>query len=721
MKEIPVSCNRDCGGGCPLTAEVEGGKIIRIRNSRQGSPYMKGCIKGFRAAAHLDHPDRLKTPLIRRSFESRQGIPRRPFTSAAEARSLFREASWPEALELAAAEMAGLEASYGKESLLALPGSGDCRGVLHNSGRLLRRFLGLWGGYTGTVGFYSDAAVSFTAPFLLGTNETGFDPAALEDTAAVILWGANIVATRFGCELPSRIAEARRRGAPVLVIDPRKTRTVRALGTEHLAPRPGTDSALMAAVITELDRAALLDEELIARTTSGFPELRARLRGETDGQPRDAAWAAGICGLEESQILRIRDLYAAMSPVCLIPGLSLQRALHGEETVRMAVTLQAVTGNLGLSGGSSGANIWDALPGPRCGAVSARSRGPVPRFPVYRWPDAILEGPSGGWPSQIRGSYNAGHNLVSQGSDTHKSIRAFQSLEVNINHDLFLTPTGALCDIVFPVQHWLEREDIIQAPGPYLLFSQRAAPPPEGVLSDFQIFSRLAAALGFGEAFTAGRSESEWLAHLLSESEIEDHHAFRRQGLYVGPEQKRTAFCAFRRSPEENPLGTPSGRVEILSAALEEAGGSRLPEFRSFRELGPSYPLHLITPHSAFRIHSQHQNITEAVKAEPQVLTMNSRDAAPRGITSGDRVVIESPRGKTSSIAVVGNDIRPGTVSLPEGGWPELTPWGDGGGAPNTLSTTEPTRPSSGSRTHSIAVQVRREEPEESDFIEPRS
>ena len=125
-KSVPVSCPSDCGGGCPLLARIQGGRIVRIANNPLGGRYLQGCIKGFRAAEVRDAPDRLLRPLIR---------------SGPRGTGRFREVGWREALDYTAVKMADIRRESGPEAFLNLGGSGSWRAALHNTSNLANRFF----------------------------------------------------------------------------------------------------------------------------------------------------------------------------------------------------------------------------------------------------------------------------------------------------------------------------------------------------------------------------------------------------------------------------------------------------------------------------------------------------------------------------------------------------------------------------------------------------
>jgi anaerobic dimethyl sulfoxide reductase subunit A len=692
---LPVSCNKDCGAGCPLIATVQDGLLTRITDNPLRPASMRGCARGYAMGRMVYARDRVARPLL---------------ASGPRGSGQFREAGWEEALERVASGLEEVRQRHGPEAVLRLGGSGSCRGALHNTGLLAKRFLVQFGGATWISGNYSAAAEQHVAPYLFGTPYTGLDPVTLLDSRLILLWGANIVDTRFGAALESRLRQCRRKGIPVIALDPRRSRTAERLADEWIPVRPGTDAALMSAVLYVLLEEGLADQGFIARYTTGFPQVEARVRGASGGQPRTPSWAEEVCGTPAERIARLARRYAACKPAALIPGLSIQRTVGGEEAMRLAAVLQAATGNAGLRGGSTGGCIWSRLPSPRCGSLPVPPVPPdAPAVPVYRWADAVLEGRAGGYPSEIRAVYNVGGNYLCQGADVRKNVRAFEALDFAVCHDLFLTPTARYCDVVLPVTSFLEREDIVFPDGNFLFYSHKVIEPRGEARDDYEIFHALAARLGFEAEFSEGLGPEQWLERFLAESEVPDVEEFRRTGIYAGPDQERTALAQFIADPDAHPLGTPSGRIELASPAYAAGGLSAVPEYRGFRPPA-EYPLALVTPHARYRVNSQFANDAPFRRREPQELWMNPADAGRRGIGPGGRVRVSSPQGELRARARVTEEIMPGVVCLANGVWPELDSDGiDNAGSANLLTSTEPTLPSQGARTHSVGVEVRAE------------
>jgi anaerobic dimethyl sulfoxide reductase subunit A len=370
----------------------------------------------------------------------------------------------------------------------------------------------------------------------------------------------------------------------------------------------------------------------------------------------------------------------------------------------MAISLQAATGNIGVKGGSSGGYSL-TLPSPRFGAMNVPVNPVNARIPTYEWADAVIHGKKGGYPSDIKCIYNVGTNYLTQGSDIKKNIEAFNKAEFSVAHERFLTPTALHCDVVFPVSTTFERADMMRGGGNFLLYSKQVVPKLDGVKHDYEIFCELAERLGFLEKFTEGKSEQEWLSHFISESEIEKVDEFKEKGIYFNKDQKRVAFSEFIENPEKHPLYTPSGKIQLYSEAFALRGGTPTPSLRTI-EPNQSFPLRLVTPNSKYRTHSQNYNIKWFRERDPQKLWINPADANERGIIDDQMILISSPQGKIRIKALVTENIMPGVVSLNEGAWPKYVDDIENQGSANAVTSTRPTLPSHGSRTHSVLVQV---------------
>jgi anaerobic dimethyl sulfoxide reductase subunit A len=463
---------------------------------------------------------------------------------------------------------------------------------------------------------------------------------------------------------------------------------------------------MMAAVLHELIDNNRIDYPFLEKYCIGFDQVKKYILGTDDHQPKTPAWAEQICGTRAGEIKKLAVLYGRTKPAALIPGLSIQRNIGGEEAMRMAMVLQAATGNIGKMGGASGGCIWDGLPVPECGEIDTADISTTSSIPEYNWPDAILEGKNGGFPVEIKAIYNVGGNYLSQGSDIHKNIRAFKKVDFSVCHEQFLTPTAMHCDIILPVSSFLEREDILFTGMNYLFYSGKAIAPPDDVKDDYDIFCELSNRLGFSEAYSEGKTASQWINQFIDESEITDPEHFKQTGIYSGKDQMRIGLSDFFSDHEKNPLKTPSGKIELASENYAKTGFPAIPIYRGMAD-EVRYPLRLVTPHSMNRINSSYSNVQWFKKREQQMLWMNPVDARKRNLQDKQMVIVASDQGKIQIPVKVTDDIMEGVVCLLEGIWPDLDQNGiDHAGATNILTSTKPTEPCMGSRTHSVLVEV---------------
>lgn len=681
----PISCNLDCGAGCPLTAEVVDGALIKVRDNNFRGEYMRGCAKGYRTPEVISHPDRLTRPLI---------------AAGPRGSGFFREASWEEALDLVSEKLKAASPN----SVMRIGGSGSCRGAVHHTARLTLRFLALSGGFIDTTGNYSSQAVDYINPFIFGTGDIGIDPRSLLDAKFIILWGFNPADTRFGCETEGVLREVKKRGIPVAVIDPRKTDSVSLSGGEWIPIHPGADAALAASLIFEVIGQKGLDRDFLESYAVGWEKLHRFVTGESDGTAKTPAWAAARCGVAESKIREMAEQLASSDPAALLPGLSLQRQFGGEETNRLLAFLQLVSGNWGKWGGSLGAGQWNQLPKVSCAKIPVPVNPVADSVPVNEWADRILDTAK----PPVAIVYNVGGNYAVQSADSAKVHKALERAACVITHDFFLTETARLSDIILPPAMFAERCDISTANNGLLLYSPKAVEPPEGVLTDYEIFSALAERLGFGQEFTGGKTPEQWIDEFLEESEIDDIPAFKKLGFYEGASRGRIPLEEYFRNPAASPLATASGKVELSSPALEKAGCREFPQIAE-PVVNEAYPLSLITPHEKFRVHSQLMNLPSLSSMVDDRLLMHAEDAKERGIEENDSVLVSSRSGSVEVSVAVTDEIVTGTVVL-KSGYRQLMRR-EGISAvigTNSLTSTETPLPSRGTRTHTNAVAVQK-------------
>ncbi len=675
-QELFVSCNKDCGAGCPLVAVVENGVIQSIRDNPLRGTYMRGCAKGYRMHRLLDHPDRLRYPLLR---------------TGARGSKEFKRISWDEALDRAGEAISG-------NTVMRLGGSGACRGLVHNTARLTTRFLSGLPFYIDTYGSYSSEAADYMKPLLFGRSDIGIDIRTLVDTKFLLLLGFHPLDTRFGCETEAVLKELSERGVPAVVVDPRRTGTVDLCNASWIPIKPGSDAVLLTALTYEV-----LTKKGYGQLplTEGYRTITSWVLGEHDGVQRSPGWAAFLCGIPEQQIIELARKLMDHSPSALLPGLSVQRTLGGEEADRMGLVLQLALGNVGVRGGSAGCGQWNYQPKVPVGGVPGNLQGHNKPFhvPVYRWADWVLE-----HPGSVGCLYNVGGNFLGQSSNTASVTRALDAVEVIITHEQMLTPTARYSDIIFPVSMFLERRDLCTANNGLLLYSEQAVKAPPEVRHDYDIFRELSRRLGFEELFSEGRSADQWVDYLMKQADASVKNTCMRQGYWESPHREK-GWVGLADALKGGTLPTPSGKIELTPASYHEATGSPVPRLL-YPSPGVTRPLMLITPHARHRINSHGH---ELGLSSDDRLQMNPADAVSRGIEDGSRVKVLNDIGCFVAEVHLTHTIMAGTVSKLQGTWVLLD---DQKGrvrtndSVNMVSSSEPTMPSHGSRTHSISVEV---------------
>lgn len=655
---------------------------------------------------------RISRPAIRRGWleGNRSGA------SGRRGSEPFVEVPWETALDVVAAELDRVRGEHGNAAIYAGSYGWASAGRFHHAQSQVHRFLNTIGGYTSSVLSYSYGAAEIILPHVLGGtdgltgNHSTWDGIERHSELIVAFGGLpwrNAQIQGGGAarhEASTALQRAVGNGARLINVSPVRDDAPRGVETEWLPLRPNSDTALMLALCHVLISEGRHDETFLARYCTGFEVVRAYVLGETDGQPKNPAWAAALSGVAEERIVALAREMAAKRTMVMVSW-SLQRADHGEQPYWAAITLAALLGQIGLPGGGFGFGYsstngagrpemgfrWPSLP---------QGTNRVPGFiPVARVADMLLD-PGG--PFEFNGAalsypdirlvYWAGGNPFHHHQDLNRLVEAWQRPRTIIVHEPFWTATARHADIVLPVTTPLERNDLAFSNRENLVVAMKQAiDPVEEARDDYRIFADLAARLGVRQAFTEGRDAEEWIRLLYGQArdnagaagvEMPPFEHFWHDGYaeLARHVTSQTLLGSFRADPDRHRLATPSGRIELFSPTVDSFGYDDCPGHAVWREprewlggdLAKQFPLHLLSPQPADKLHSQydHGSVSRAGKVSGRApLLINPADATARAILDGAVVLVFNDRGSCLAGAVLTDGLIPGVVQLPTGAW----------------------------------------------------
>jgi len=750
------SCNVNCGSRCPLRLHVKDGRIVRVEPDNTGADeyglhQVRACVRGRSIRQRVYNPDRLKYPMKRVG-------PR----GAGE----FEQISWEEAYDTIADELRRIKETYGNEAIYINYATGTLGGTIAKSwppgASPIARLMNLYGGYLNHYGTYSAAQIAAALPYTFGggwvVNNSISD---IVNSKLVVFFGNNPAETRMsGGGIIYDLQKCRELGdAKVIVVDPRYTDTAVTAADEWIPIRPGTDAALVNAMAYVMIEEDLVDQEFLDTYCVGYDEehmpegippnnsYKSYILGEgPDGTPKTPRWAAPITGLTAETIVRFAREVALSKPAYICQGWGPQRQANGEQNCRAISMLSILTGNVGIHGGGTGAREGGfGIPF----ASFPTLQNPVETsISVFLWTDAIYraeemtalaDGVKGKdrleVPIKFIWNY-AGNCIVNQHSDHNRTAEVLgdDSLcEMIVVIDNHMTSSATFADILLPdITNW-EQPDLIRQGSSgnlgYAIFASQAIEPMFECRSIYEMCSEIAKRLGIEEEFTEGRTQEEWLRHIYDRAkenlpDLPGYEEMKAQGIYkqANTGEHFVAYQAFREDPEANPLGTPSGKIEIFSSALHEIGETwelpdgdvitGLPIYAPTWEgvsdpLKERFPLQMFGHHYKQRTHSTYGNVEWMHEAAPQEIWLNTVDAKERDIKHGTLVRVFNDRGEVVLPVKVTPRIMPGVVSIPQGAWYEPDDEGvDHGGSVNTLTSWRPSPLAKGNPQHTNLVQV---------------
>ena len=531
----------------------------------------------------------------------------------------------------------------------------------------------------------------------------------------IIMWGWNPASTELGSLTPLALAMAKEKGTRIITVDPRFTDSAATFADRWIPIRPGTDAAVFLSMAHVVIKENLQDQEFIDKNTVGFEPFKAYVFGKDDGVEKTPEWAAAISGIPAETITKLAREFATSKPAILCTSIAPGRSAYGEQYHRTAHALEAITGNIAFKNWQSGSfrkmKFSTQLPSPpnqvevgmpqRNIALPYRSRtvNSSARVNVSSFADAILKGKEGGYPADYKAIWLSNTNYLNQLGDVNTTAAALKKLDFVLVTEQFMTSTARFADIVLPVCTFLERHDIVAPKGGQVFAVLNKAIDPLGESkSQREICQLLAKKLGIDDY--GDLSDEEMVKHIIEKSseevDLPGYDSLKNEGLHWVKRTKPEKMAKDKsKAPDDKPLKTPSGKIEIYSEIAANMNHPQIPPLPNYIEsweslndpLAKKYPLQLISPHLKRRAHSQFDNLPWLRELQTQAISINSVDAEKRGIQQGNMVRIFNNRGEVRVPAKVTERIMPGVVALPQGAWYNPDAKGiDYGGCANVLT-----------------------------------
>lgn len=755
-------CNVNCGGNCVFQWHVKDGKITFMETDNIGGDDLqaRACLRGRCMRRWLNSPDRLLYPMKR---VGKRG------------EGKFERISWDEAISTIHDNLDRIIKQYGNESVFINYATGMYSTMGRNPSK---RLLGLLGGFVNQGYDYSTHMMSAVMPYMFGSdkekgsvyspydavNASSFSEAALHSDL-VVMFGNSPAETRMGganavWDFARVREEVTARGGKIVNIDYRLNETSSGHAGEWLPIRTGTDAALCSALVHEFIVDKKTDEDFLAAYTVGWDEstMPESARGKNlsykdyimgtgyDKVEKTPEWAAPITQIPADKIRELaRDLENAKAPfVC--QGWGSQRHSNGEDTTRAISMVPIALGQIGLPGTNTGQR--EAEPSVYLVGALPFENPLKTTLPVYQFINAIDHGHkmtatnagiigADKLGADIKCLWNyAGNCLTNQHGDinyAHDVLVDESKCEFIVVWDTVMTDSAKYADILLPdamrseqlnmqTQGYSEYYTGVTVGGP-------AQEAPGECRSSYDVCADIAASFGLRDEFTEGLSHDEWTKKLYEAGAAKDGQMptwdqIRKQGVYKRELAPAIGLKKFRDDPVANPLGTPSGKIEIYSEALAEIAETwelgkdeeihPIPVFwpgpEGYGAVTDEFPLYCSGFHHKSRTHSSFGFIDLLEQAARQVLWINPKDASARGISDRDMCSVKSPAGEIRIEARVTNRIIPGTIGIPQGAWHDADMDGDRvdhGGCVNTLATYRPTPLAKGNGpAHSMIAQV---------------
>jgi Tat-targeted selenate reductase subunit YnfE/Tat-targeted selenate reductase subunit YnfF len=764
-------CTVNCGGDCVFQWHATDGKITYMESDNTGDVNLqaRACLRGRSERKWINSPDRLLHPMKRAD-------------GAKRGEGKFEQISWDEAIQLIHDKLEYTIKTYGNDAVYVHYGTG-----MHSTtGNASNRLINLLGGGLNQAYDYSTHMLSAVMPYMFGSDPTKgsvFSPydatnaSSMTEAAAnsdlLIMFGNSPAETRMGGANIvwdfARTREAiKERGGKIVNIDYRLNETSSSHPDEWLPIRTGTDAALVAAIAHELIKDGKVDLDFLHTYCIGYDEqtMPASAKGQNksyydyimgsgyDKVEKTPEWAAPITQVPADRIRSlVKDIEGAKA-MFVCQGWGPQRHSNGETATRAICMLPLLTGQFGLPGTNTGQREAEP-PVYLVGSIDGlwEKSTVTATIPVFEWLNAIDHGDqmtatnagitgADKLKTGIKFLWNyAGNCLTNQHGDINKVDEVLKDetkCEFILVWDTVMTDSAKYADLLLPdamrseqlnmyTQGYSEWYTGVTVGGP-------AQAAPGECRPSYDVLADIADKFGLKQQFTEGKTQEQWIEEQYKAgaaadtggadgSKMPTWEQIQAQGVYKRALPTVVGLKDFRDDPKKHPVGTPSGKIEIYSEALQkiadtwELGEGEVispipifdPGLRGYGTVTDEFPLYCAGFHHKSRTHSSFGFIEDLEKVARQQVWINPADATPRGIADQDMVSVKTAVGEIQIEAKVTPRIVPGTIGIPQGAWHNADMDGDKvdkGACINTLTTYAPTPLAKGNGVHSNIAQV---------------
>jgi len=647
-----------CGVGCQLTYHVKQNVIQFVTGKDGPSNHGRLCVKGRYGFDYVQHPHRLTKPLVRKPGAKKSADFKLDPGNWSE---VFREASWDEALELAAAGLARIRG----EDRFALAGFGSAKGS--NEEAYLFQKLVRTGFGTNNVDHCTRLCHASSVAALLegiGSGAVSNQVNDVEHSEVIFVIGAN--PTSNHPVAATWMKNAAQRGAKLIVADPRRNDLARH-ASHYLQFNADTDVALLNAMIHTIIDEGLVNEAFIRDRTSGYDALKENAK---DFSPEKMA---PICGIPAKTIREVARLYATSKASIILWGMGISQHVHGTDNARCLIALTLMTGQVGRPGtglhplrgqnnvqGASDSGLipmvfpdYQRVDNPEANARFEKHWGAT----LDRKPGlTVVEIMNAAYDGKIRGMYIMGENPAMSDPDLEHARAAMAKLEHLVVQDIFLTETACLADVVLPATAWPEKDGTVTNTDRMVQLGRRALQAPGEAREDLWIIQEMARRLGLPWSYAGPKDVWNEMRGCMDSVRGITWERLERDSSVTYP-------CENEGDPGEpvvfqTHFPTATGRAKFVPADL----------IRAAERPDKDYPMVLITGRQLEHWHTgamtRRSGVLDAIEPEPMA-SLHPLDLAALKARPGDVLTVESRRGRIALYARADEGTPRGAVFIP--------------------------------------------------------